>query len=166
LNGTSKNKNEAGSLQTKSSSVRVAAGTFEDAIAAFGRGDYPTAVRLFRPLADRGNVHAQYNLGNMYRNSQGVPQNDAEAVRWFRLAADQGNAGAQFGLGGMYYFGFGVPRDYVTAHMWYDLAAAQGNQDAVKSRGLVEQQMTPAQITEAQKLAREWKPKAAPRWGL
>ena len=59
----------------------------------------------------------------------------------------------------MYDNGEGVPQDYVTAHMWFNLAAASGNKDAVKARDIVAAQMTPAQIAEAQKLAREWKPK-------
>jgi uncharacterized protein len=76
-----------------------------------------------------------------------------------RKAADQGDAGAQSILGGMYFFGKGVPQDYVSAHMWSNLAAAGGNKDAAKSRDAVAAMMTPAQIAEAQKLAREWKPK-------
>ena len=76
----------------------VAAGPFEDAAAAYGRGDYATALQLFRPLADQGNAGAQFNLGVMYAKDQGVPQNYAEAVRWYRLAADQGDANAQNNL--------------------------------------------------------------------
>jgi hypothetical protein len=88
-----------------------------------------------------------------------VPQNYAEAVKWYRKAADQGLAGAQNMLGFMYDLGHGVPQNYVRAHMWFNLAAAQGNQDAAGVRDLFEQDMTPAQLAEAQKLAREWKPK-------
>jgi len=53
-------------------------------------------------LAEQGSAEAQYNLGLMYANGDGVPQNDEEAVRWYRLAAEQGDANAQFNLGGMY----------------------------------------------------------------
>ncbi|MGA7956597.1 MAG: tetratricopeptide repeat protein [Xanthobacteraceae bacterium] len=121
------------------------------------------AMKYYRLAADQRNAGAQFGLGGMYYFGFGVPQNYAEALKWFRLAADQGNVGAQLSLGDIYTGGQGVPHDYVTAHMWYDLAAAQGNQDAVKNRGSVEHQMTPAQIAEAQRLAREWKPKATPR---
>ena len=55
-----------------------------------------------RALADQGDVDAQFNLGVMYDNGEGVPQDYAEAVRWYRLAAEQGNASAQFNLGSMY----------------------------------------------------------------
>jgi len=59
----------------------------------------------------------------------------------------------------MYASGHGVPQDDVTAHLWFSLSAAQGDEDAATNRDLIEQRMTSAQIGEAQKLAREWKPK-------
>jgi TPR repeat protein len=93
----------------------------------------------------------------MYANGQGVPQDYAEAVRWYRKAADQGLAHAQFNLGARYVQGQGVPQDYVSAHMWLSLSAAQNNNDATKFRDMIAAKMTPAQIAEAQKLAREWK---------
>jgi uncharacterized protein len=72
-----------------------------------------------------------------------------------RLSKEDDDAGAQRNLGFMYYKGQGVPLNYVRAHMWFNLSAAQGDQAAVKSRDLVAQLITPAQIAEAQKLARE-----------
>ena len=65
-------------------------------------------------------------------------------------------------LGVIYAKGLGVPQDFVRAHMWFSLAASQGEQMAVKSLEMAERQMTPAQITEAQKLARDWKPATQP----
>jgi TPR repeat protein len=59
----------------------------------------------------------------------------------------------------MYDNGEGVPQDNVTAHMWFNLAAANGFKEAVRNRDMVARYMTPAQVEEAQKLAREWKPK-------
>ena len=73
-------------------------------------------------------------------------------------AADQGNADAQFSLGFMHSRGGGVPKDLVTAYMWINLAAAQGSESEKRARDALEKQMTPAQIAEAQKLSREWKP--------
>src|SRR3990172_7650549 len=89
----------------------VAAGPFEDAAAAYELGDYATALRLMRPLAEQGDALAQYNLGVMYENGQGVPQDYAEAVKWYRKAADQGVALAQSNLGFAYANGQGVPQD-------------------------------------------------------
>jgi TPR repeat protein len=65
-------------------------------------GDYSTALRLLRPLADRGLAAAQVLLGKMYSQGQGVPQDETEAAKWFRKAADQGNATAQWYLGAGY----------------------------------------------------------------
>ena len=142
------------------------AGPLEDADAAYDKGDYATAMRLLRPFADKGNATAQNNLGFMYRNGRGVPQDYAVAVAWYRKAAEQGDAHAQYNLGAMYVHGEGVAQDYVQAHMWLNLAASRlaasekENRDlAIKHRNIVAAKMTPAQIAEAQKLAREWKPK-------
>ena len=82
----------------------------------------------------------------------------------WRPLAKQGNADAQFNLGVMYSKGQGVPQDYALAHMWYNLAASrfppgEGRDLAVKNRDIIAKRMTPAQISEAQKLAREWRPK-------
>jgi TPR repeat protein len=168
---------------------------FDEAVAAYERGDDATAIRELRPLAKQGHATAQINLGVMYANGQGVPQDYAEAVKWYRKAADQELASAQNNLGTMYDMGQGVPQDYaeaarwyrkaaekgeassqnnlgvmnangqgvpqnyVLAHMWFSLAAANGDEKARKFRNIVAKQMSPAQIAEARKLAREWKPK-------
>ena len=91
--------------------------------------------------------------------AEGVPQNYAEALKWYRLAADQGDATRSTVSAVMYANGQGVPQDYVRAHMWFNLSAAQGHQRAARDRDDVAKLMTPAQIAEAQKLAREWQPK-------
>ncbi len=130
--------------------------SYQEGMDAYERGDYDTALREFRPLAERGHPLAQANLGLLYAEGQGVPQDDQEAVRWYRLAAEQGDASAQFKLGVMYDKGKGVLKDYVLAHMWMNLAAAKGVKEAVKLRDLLEKNMTPAQIGRAQRLAREW----------
>ena len=69
-----------------------AAGPYEDGASAYKRGDYATTLRLWRPLAEQGDAYAQFSLGAMYDEGQGVPQNYAVAVEWFRKAADQGLA--------------------------------------------------------------------------
>jgi TPR repeat protein len=82
----------------------------------------------------------------------------ATALRLIRPLADQGDANAQYILGVFYNNGLGVPQDYVRSYMWLNLAATQGRESAATFRDLVARLMTPAQIAEAQKLAREWKP--------
>ena len=120
---------------------------------------YAKAVKWFRKAAEQGKAKAQSYLGLMYYDGWGVPQDYAEAVKWFRKAAEQGDTGGQYNLGGMYYNGHGVPQDYVQAHMWYNLVASQDGKAAAKLRDMVAERMTPAQISEAQKLAREWRPR-------
>ncbi len=136
------------------------AGPLEDGLAAAERGDYAEALRLWQPLAEQGNASAQFNLGVMYERGHGVPQDHAEAAKWYRLAAEQGDAFAQFNLGLMYADGDGVPQDDVLAHMWWNLAAAQGIENAKTNRDIVASRMTPDQLAEAQRMAREWKPAA------
>ena len=126
---------------------------------AYAQGDYATALKEWRPLAEQGIARAQSNLGSMYEYGEGVPQDDKEAARWYRLAADQGYAIAQSNLGLMYEYGEGVPQDDVQARMWLNLAAAQGDELARINRDRLTKQMTPVQLAEAQRLAREWKPK-------
>jgi TPR repeat protein len=97
-----------------------------DGSVAYGNGDCVTALRLLRPLADKGQCIAQSNLGSMYK------------------------------------FGWGVPQDYVVAHMWFNLSAAQGcilSSLSAAERDDLASRMTKEQIAEAQRLAREWKPK-------
>ncbi len=91
----------------------------------------------------------------MYQYGEGVTQDYQEARKWYRLSAVQGHAEAQNSLGVMYAEGKGVVQDYVRAHMWLNLSAASGYSRAVESRDTVAKLMTPQQIAEAQKLARE-----------
>ena len=111
------------------------AGALKDGEAAYQRGDYATALRLFRSLADLGDAFAQDDLGVMYDNGQGVPQDFAEALKWYRLAANQGDAGGQANLGLMYAAGHGVPQDYAEAVKWLRLAADQGDPAAQYNLG-------------------------------
>ena len=139
-------------------SGQVAAEPLEDGLAALERGDKALAVQWFRKAADQGNAGGQFMLGNMYDNGQGVPKDYALAVQWYRKAADQGDANAQNNLGVMYANGQGVPKDYTLAYMWSNLGAAGGNELGGKNRDAVAALMTSAQIGEAQRLSREWKP--------
>ncbi|MCH8240583.1 MAG: sel1 repeat family protein, partial [Proteobacteria bacterium] len=100
--------------------------------------------------------------GWFYAKGLGVPQDYKQAVKWYRKATEQGFDGAQFKLGTMYLRGHGVPQGYVMAHKWFNLAAAKRNVVASlarEGRDAIAKKMTPAQIAEAQRLAREWKPK-------
>ena len=128
---------------------------FQKGLTAFLSGDYATALREWKPLAEQGNASAQKNMGVLYNNGKGVPQDYKTAVKWYRLAAEQGNAHAQMQLGAKYALGQGVPKNYVRADMWYIIAESKGDKDATIDRNIVTKLMTPDQIAEAQKLARE-----------
>ncbi len=101
---------------------------------------------------------AQFALGLSYVIGEGVSEDNAEAVKWFRKAADQGLASAQLSLGVCYKDGKGVPKDFVVAYKWLLLAGGQGQTDAKEAIDKLEKQLTPAQITEGQKHAREFVP--------
>ena len=123
--------------------------------------DVPKAdLNSLRKAAEQGHAAAQRYLGFVYSDGRGVPQDFVEAVRWSRLAAEQGDATAQYSLGALYANGEGVTQDYVEAHKWDNLAAsrATGNdrEQYTEARDVLARQMTPAQLAEAQKLAREW----------
>ncbi len=110
---------------------------FDDASAAYERGDYVQGIKLFRQLAVQGHQWAQRRLGLIYAEGKGVPQDYQEAVKWYRLAAAQGYAPAQSSLGLAYEKGQGVAQDYQEAVKWYRIAAAQGNQSAQINLGVM-----------------------------
>ena len=102
----------------------------------------------------------------MYETGFGLTQDYLVAATWYRKAADQGNPGGQYNVGALYERGNGVPHDYVQALKWYSLAASRMGTTQQETAGAISRisnalaaKMTPAQIAEAQKLAREWKPK-------
>ncbi len=148
------------------STIQAFGGTIEDALRAYRNGDYKTAFGLIKPLAEKGDATAQFNIGVMYAKGQGVQKDDSEAAKWYRKSAEQGDGYAQYSLGMIYKKGVGVAQDYVLAHMWYNLAAShisvsepEGREHAAKNRDYLASIMTSAQIAEAQRMAREWKPK-------
>ncbi len=128
---------------------------WEKAVDAYKRGDYATALKEWTLLAEQGNADAQYLLGGVYFIGEGVPQDYKTAVKWTTLAAERGIASAQGNLGVMYAFGEGIPKDYVYAYMWGHIAAMNGSELGGKLRDDFEKQMTLADISAAQKLARE-----------
>ncbi len=110
---------------------------FDDAAAAHARGDYHTTITILKPRAEQGNAAAQYILGLMHSNGQGVAQDYKTAVKWYTQAAEQGLAVAQYILGVMYANGQGVAQDYKAAVKWFTLAAEQGLADAQNNLGVM-----------------------------
>jgi uncharacterized protein len=127
-----------------------------------GRGvpvDYVKAVKWYRLAADQDNAKAQFDLGELYADGQGVAVDYAEMVKLHTRSGEKGFVDAQDVLGLMYENGIGVPVDNVKAYLWYDLAASQGGMNDADKREQIAKKLTPEQIVEAKKLAREWKPK-------
>ena len=118
------------------------------------------AIHWFKKAAEQAHARAQYNLGSMLDNGEGTPQDFKQSLLWHTKAADQGEASAQHNLGVMCYKGEGVPRNHVEAFKWFGLSARNGEQPARKALNELSKEMTSAQIEEAMRLLREWKPKA------
>ena len=114
----------AGPLITSSQSADL-----ETGLEAFAAGDYGTAASEWRPLAERGDPTAQFNMGLLYDAGLGVPLDTAKAAEWYRLAAQQGVASAQYNLGVLYQMGRGLPFDPKRAFFWMATAAHAENGD-------------------------------------
>ena len=123
---------------------------------AYAKGDFSAAMEKFKPVAEHGNDSAQFRLGLMYREGQGVVKDEKAAVSWFEKSAEQGNVEAQENLGLSYAKGQGVDRDWVQADKWFSIAAASGKETAVNNKKVVEVHMPPEKVAEANKLAQEW----------
>ncbi len=118
------------------------------------------ALKWIRLAVSKKSAEAYDELGVWYYQGTCVPRNDKEAIRLYHLAANKGSTNAQDNLGKLYYFGDMVPQDYVLAHMWFNISSSKASKSVVfdpsEWRRKVQKLMTPNQIAEAQKLAREW----------
>ena len=128
--------------------------------------DYSAAAKWCKKAAEQGYAPAQTSLGVMYIKGQGVLQDYAEAAKWLGKAAEQEYAPAMYNLGIMYKNGQGVLQDNLFTHMWFNLAASlcsasqkEYRNQAESERDAIATKLTPSQVSEAQRMAREWKPK-------
>jgi TPR repeat protein len=106
--------------------TQMSAQAIDKGYEAYNDGDYATALKEWKPIAEQGYAFAQYNLGIIYEYGNGVPKDYAEAVKWYRLSADQDYAIGQYSLGLMYSNGNGVLKDKAEAVKWWRLSAEQG----------------------------------------
>ena len=136
---------------------------FDGAFNAYSSGDFGVARTLLKPLAQGGDIRAQYLLGRIYSEGEGVAKNDAEGVKWYRLAADRGDIVSQLALGTMYVNGRGVRRSFVRAYSWFTIVSQNGGRaitgQALEVRDIIEQLMTTQEIEQAEAFAAAWKPK-------
>lgn len=117
--------------------------------------DHKKAIRWYTLAAQQGHLSAQLYLGDAYRDGSGVEQNYGVAFHWYTLAARQRDDEAQYNLGLLYKDGKGVLQDFIRAHMWFNITAVSGDKDSLKNRDEVASKMTPLQIEQAQRMARE-----------
>ena len=122
------------------------------------------SVAAVQELAEQGDTKAQFILGSMYRDGQGVAQDVDAMLRWWGLAAEGGNFDAQFALGNLYSGGFEVAKDNVLAYMWFDILAAHAKDEfigmiAASNRDALESFMTPADVAKAKQLSTDWQSK-------
>ncbi len=104
----------------------VQAADYQKGLEAAQKGDFETVYKEWLPLAEQGDVRAQYNIGIMFENGRGVTKNIKKAFLWYEKAANQGHEYAQNNLGNMYYDGVGVKQDIKQAFFWYHKSASQG----------------------------------------
>jgi hypothetical protein len=125
---------------------------FEAGVAAARAGDYATALREWRPLAEQGHRDAQFNLAEMYAQGLGVERDDIEALRWYKAAAERGHAASQYNVGLFYATGRGVAPSDVQAAAWITVAHENG---APKTDLLdtLRRHMSPSHLEEAKRLA-------------
>ncbi len=131
---------------------------FRAGLSAFNGGDFATAMRLWRPLADRDDPRAEAGIGFMYHRGLGVKTDDAQAAFWLRKAAEQGQAEGQLMLGSLYFFGLGVPQDYAAAYAWCELAQDNGQAEAQMCSDAALQSLTAdTQLRDAFRMVREFR---------
>ena len=109
--------------------------------------------------AAQGVPEAQFNLGTMYENGEGVAESHVEALRWYEQAGARGLVVAQAALGSIYSGGVGVPKNYVTAYLWWSLAKSQGHKIAEKNLEILISRMTAAEKEEGDALVKNWRRK-------
>jgi len=121
--------------------------------------DPARAAAWYRKAATAGHAQAQINLATIHMQGEGGASNHTEAAKWFSQAAEQGDAEGQVALGMLYALGRGVESDLVQANKWITLAAEQGNDEAKAALAQLSTKLTPSQLAESQKLAKEWQAK-------
>lgn len=117
--------------------ARVAIADYESGVRAVNLGDFSTAYREFRTLANRGDAKGQNGLGILYLRGWGVDQDLDKALNLFHKAAKKGHRAAENNLGEMYLAGVGVPKDFAKAFDWCWRAAQKGDPDAQNNLGVM-----------------------------
>lgn len=135
-----------------------------DGIVAYQMGKYEKAYNIMRSLAEtKEHPLAQYWVGMMYLNGQGVEQDYAKAGEWFRKAAENRVPQAQYKLGRLYFTGQGLPRDYERAYAWFRVGAVHNHQLSIESLSEARDNLSDEELKEAEKLSLDLIEKYGPR---
>jgi len=121
-----------------------------------GTIDTATAAGWYRRAAEQDYIQAQVELARLYREGDGVDQDYAKMATWYRRAAELGDVGAQLYLADTFAYGYGVERDLVQAYVWYEIAMRYWGSLAAEARNMVAEEMSPAEIAEAEGLVAKW----------
>jgi uncharacterized protein len=148
---------------------RAADQNYPDAFAALGEmtqagqgvpRNIAEAVHLYRMAAGKGSIAGQYNLGYLYEQGEGVDKDEIEAAKWYQLAAEGGDPIAQYDIGQRLTLGVGMATNLVQAFKWLSLAAAQGQSDSARLLPTLEVKMSKEEISEGNRLVKEFVPRA------
>lgn len=137
--------------------------SYPEGLVAYDGGQFDSALREFRTLAQRGHPGAEFMLGVMYFNGFGVERNQVIAAIYFRQAAEQGDAGAQLAFGSLHVRGVGVVQDLVEARKWLTLCTRSNEVPALAKQATAmlaatASLMTPDEIIRADRGAERWRP--------
>lgn len=125
---------------------------FESGMYAYGMGNYEDAAREFTVLANSGDTHAEYYLGLLYEEGQGLEQDFQLARQWYLKAAGKADVDAAFSLGRLFSKGLGVAQDLPAAYMWFGRAARGGHYLGQQEQDKCAALMTPQQLEQAKRL--------------
>lgn len=143
--------------------MQFAHADFNDGVVAYLMGNYQQAYATMRPLAETANFSlAQYYLGMMYLNGQGVDQSYKKAGKWFLKAAEQGIPQAQYKLGMLYFKGQGLPLDFVRAYAWFRTGASHHHELSIKAVPKAKAELSAAELKDAEQLAGQYIKKYGP----
>lgn len=137
--------------------IPVHAADYQKGVEASLQRDFATAYQHWEPLAQQGDASSQFQLGWLYIEGNGVPQNLEQGIDWYTRSAQQGYAFAQTALGRIYEKGRGVQQNLPMAFMWYSIAASTWDKTAAQDRDRIAAHMTRAQLSEGRQLLSNWK---------
>ena len=136
---------------------------FRSGLSAYNSGDYATALKFWRPLAERAEPRSEAGIGFMYHRGLGVDVDDREAAVWLGRAAEHGQAEGQLMLGLLFYYGRGVTQSFIRAFAWCELAEINGSGDATLCRDASLESMSNTEREEAFRLVVELRQRHRPQ---